>query len=34
MYTGANDIMQLDRGPESSLDENLLAASLKAITAD
>jgi hypothetical protein len=34
MYTGVNDIMRLDRGPESSLDENLLAVSLKAITTD
>jgi hypothetical protein len=32
MYTGVNDIMQLDRGPGSSLDEVLLAASLKALT--
>jgi hypothetical protein len=32
MYTGVNDIMQLDRGPRSSLDEVLLAASLKALT--
>jgi hypothetical protein len=32
MYTGLNDIMRLDRGPGSSLDEVLLAASLKALT--
>jgi hypothetical protein len=34
MYTRVNDIMQLDRGPRSSLDEVLLAASLKASTTD
>jgi hypothetical protein len=34
MYTGVNDIMGLDRGPRSSLDEDLLDASLKALTAD
>jgi hypothetical protein len=32
MYTGVNDIMQLDRGPGSSLGDTLLAASLKALT--
>jgi hypothetical protein len=32
MYTGVNDIMRLDRGPGSSLDEDLLATSLKALT--
>jgi hypothetical protein len=32
MYTGVNDIIRLDRGPRSSLDEVLLAASLKALT--
>jgi hypothetical protein len=34
MYTRVNDIMQLDRRPGSSLDEDLLAASLKALTTD
>jgi hypothetical protein len=34
MYTGVNDIMRLDRGPESSLGDTLLAASLKAMTMD
>jgi hypothetical protein len=34
MYTGVNDIMGLDRGPRSSLDEDLLDASLKALTVD
>jgi hypothetical protein len=34
MYTGMNDIMWLDRGPRSSLDVVLLAASLKALTTD
>jgi hypothetical protein len=34
MYTRVNDIMQLDRGPGSSLGGTLLAASLKALTAD
>jgi hypothetical protein len=34
MYTGVNDIMWLDRRPRSSLDEVLLAASLKALTTD
>jgi hypothetical protein len=34
MYTRVNDIMQLDRRPGSSLDEILLAASLKALTAN
>jgi uncharacterized membrane protein YgcG len=34
MYTGVNDIMLLDREPGSSLDEVLLAASLKALTVD
>jgi hypothetical protein len=29
-----NDIMQLDHGPRSSLDENMLATSLKALTVD
>jgi hypothetical protein len=32
MYTGVNDIMRLDRGPASSLHEDLLAVSLKALT--
>jgi hypothetical protein len=32
MYTGVNDIMQLDRGPGLSLDEDLLVASLKVLT--
>jgi hypothetical protein len=32
MYTGVNNIMQLYRGPGSSLDEDLLATSLKALT--
>jgi hypothetical protein len=27
MYTRVNDIMRLDRGPRSTLDEDLLAAS-------
>jgi hypothetical protein len=34
MYTGVNDIMRLDRGPESSLGDTLLAVSLKALTTD
>jgi hypothetical protein len=34
MYTRVNDIMQLDRRHGSSLDEILLAASLKALTAN
>jgi hypothetical protein len=34
MYTVVNDIMRLDRGPESSLGDTLLAASLKALTTD
>jgi hypothetical protein len=34
MYTGVNDIMRLDRRPRTSLDEVLLAASLKALTTD
>jgi hypothetical protein len=32
MYTGVNDIMQLDRGPGSSMGDTLLTASLKALT--
>jgi hypothetical protein len=32
MYTEVNDIMWLERGPGSSLDEALLAACLKALT--
>jgi hypothetical protein len=34
MYTGVNDIMQLERGPGSSLNGELLAACLKALTTD
>jgi hypothetical protein len=34
MYTGENDIMRLKRGPGSSLDGDLLAACLKALTTD
>jgi hypothetical protein len=34
MYTGMNDIMQLERGPGSSLNGELLAACLKALTTD
>jgi hypothetical protein len=34
MYTGVNDIMRLDSGSGSSLDEVLLDASLKALTTD
>jgi hypothetical protein len=34
MYTGENDIMRLERGPGSSLDGDLLAASMKALTTD
>jgi hypothetical protein len=34
MYTGVNDILQLDHRPGSSLNEVLLAASLKALTMD
>jgi hypothetical protein len=34
MYTRVNDILLLERGPGSSLDEALLAACLKALTAD
>jgi hypothetical protein len=32
MYTEVNDIMQLNRGPRSSLGDTLLAASLKVLT--
>jgi hypothetical protein len=32
MYTGVNDIMRLDHGHVSSLDEDLLVVSLKALT--
>jgi hypothetical protein len=32
VYTRVNDIMQLEHGPGSSLDEALLAACLKALT--
>jgi hypothetical protein len=34
MYTGVNDIMRLERGLGSSLDGELLAACLKALTTD
>jgi hypothetical protein len=34
MYTGVNDIMRLERGPGSSLNGELLAACLKALTTD
>jgi hypothetical protein len=34
MYTEVNDIIWLDSGPGSSLDEDLLATSLKALTVD
>jgi hypothetical protein len=34
MYTGVNDIMRLERGAGSSLDGELLAACLKALTTD
>jgi hypothetical protein len=34
MYTMVNDIMRLERGPGSSLDGELLAACLKALTTD
>jgi hypothetical protein len=34
MFTGVNDIMRLERGPGSSLDGELLAACLKALTTD
>jgi hypothetical protein len=34
MYTGVNDIMRLEHGPGSSLDGELLAACLKALTTD
>jgi hypothetical protein len=34
MYTGVNDIMRLDQGPESSLDAVLLVTSLKVLTTD
>jgi hypothetical protein len=34
MYTGVNDIMRLERGPGSSLNGELLAACLKALTID
>jgi hypothetical protein len=34
MYTGENDIMRLERGPWSSLDGDLLAVCLKALTTD
>jgi hypothetical protein len=34
MYIRVNDNMRLDRGPGSSLDEDLLAACLKALTAN
>jgi hypothetical protein len=33
IYTGVNDIMRLERGLGSSLDEALLASCLKALTA-
>jgi hypothetical protein len=34
MYTGVNDIMQLECGPRSSLDEALLDACLKVLAVD
>jgi hypothetical protein len=34
MYTGENDIMRLERWPGSSLDGDLLAVCLKALTTD
>jgi hypothetical protein len=34
MYTGMSNIMRLERGPGSSLDEALLAACLKALMVD
>jgi hypothetical protein len=34
MYTGVNDIMRLERGPGSSLDSEVLAVCLKALTTD
>jgi hypothetical protein len=34
MYTRVNDIMRLECGPGSSLDEALLATSMKALTTD
>jgi hypothetical protein len=34
MYTGVNDIMQLERGTRSSLDEALLDACLKVLAVD
>jgi hypothetical protein len=34
MYTGVNDIMRLEHGPGSSLNDELLAACLKALTTD
>jgi hypothetical protein len=34
MYTEVNDIMRLERGPGSSLDGELLAAGLNALTTD
>jgi hypothetical protein len=34
MYIGVNDIVRLERGPGSSLDGELLAACLKALTTD
>jgi hypothetical protein len=34
MYTGVNNIMRLDHGSGSSLDEDLLALSLKVLTTD
>jgi hypothetical protein len=34
MYTGVNDIMQMECSPENSLDEALLAACLNTLTAD
>jgi hypothetical protein len=34
MFTGVNDIMRLERGPGSSLDGELVAACLKALTTD
>jgi hypothetical protein len=34
MYTGVNDIMQLERSPRSSLDDELLTACLKVLTMD
>jgi hypothetical protein len=34
MYTEVNDIMQLERSPRSSLDDELLTACLKVLTMD